>query len=158
MYRCPYLVFMQHHYYLCNRIPFPCLNEVLLLIDGGKWIYWINLAPTAPVFEVQQGETLCWMGQRLKKGVLKCKAKIPVGCHFTADIDWKSSVQIYLFISLNVAWWQTSIIHFGFNFYCAASLKKGDNFSCHHTNSDMHIVQKRMFFKLMPNFYINVIF
>lgn len=30
--------------------------------------------------------------------------------------------------------------------------------SCHHTNSDMHIVQKRMFFKLMPNFYINVIF
>lgn len=29
--------------------------------------------------------------------------------------------------------------------------------SRHHTNSDMHIVQKWMFFKFMPNSYINVI-
>lgn len=41
---------------------------------------------------------------------------------------------------------------------CWEEKEKSVNFSRHHTNSDMHIVQKRMFFKLMPNFYINVIF
>ena len=52
-----------------------------------------------------------------------------------------------------------SIIHFGFYFLlrCLAEKKPHDDFSRHHTNSDMHIVQKLMFFKLMPNFYINVI-
>lgn len=70
MYSCPYLVFICNITTTCvaTEFPFPCLSELLLLIDSSKLISGMNPAPFGS-FSYQGTDS-----RRLKR-VLKCKKK-----------------------------------------------------------------------------------